>query len=168
MVRYVDFFETKLVDSTGQFHNSIRIKEAKDMAREAGLDLICFSKPDIRTKELGLCKIIDFGKWKYEDGKKRKKEIQSRKKQTKEVRFSPHIEDNDVEHKVKQINEFLDEGDDVVLTMKVFGRDRSHLDLAEEKMNKIAAMCLAHGKETGRKREGFVFIIRLSSNGINH
>ena len=163
VIYHVTFDRTRLVDSNGQYHPDIKTYDAQRLARDAGKDLVCFNKDE--KDQLALCKIVDFGKWKYEEEKRKKKELKSRKKETKEVRFTASIEDNDINNKFKKINEFLVEGDDVVLTMKVFGRDRNYMTEAEAKMSKIASMCLEHGKEVGKKRDGFVIIIRLASSG---
>lgn len=160
IVYHVTFNQTRLVDAKGQYHADIKTYDAQKMAKDIGLDLVCFNKPD--ANQLAFCKIVDFGKWRYEEEKKKKKEAHANKKESKEVRFSAGICDHDIEHKVKQINEFLEEGHEVALTLKVFGRDRDHFDLAEEKMTKIVSMCDCHkGKESGRKREGFSISVKM-------
>jgi translation initiation factor IF-3 len=133
------------------------------MARENGLDLVCFNRPEIGT--LAFCKILDFGKWKYENEKKKKKEQKSSHKESKEIRFSALICENDIAHKVRQVNEFLNEGATVTLTMKLRGREKSHFDLASEKMNQISSLCSEHGKIVGKKSDGGIIIIRMTSLG---
>jgi len=158
VIHHITFDPVKLIDQNGQFHNSVKTLDAQKMARAAGLDLVCFNKPE--GTELAFCKITNLNKWKYEEDKKRKKQNKEHRKQCKEIRFSPNIEDNDIEHKTKQVNEFLDDGDDVVLTMKLKGREKAHFDLAEEKMNKIISMC-SHGKESSRKKNEGMIIVRM-------
>lgn len=159
VVGYVNFEYTRVLDQNGQFHNNVKTFEAKKRARELGLDLVCFNKPE--GNNLAFCKIIDFSKWKYDEEKRKKKESKSNKKDNKEIRLSPLIADNDIMHKMKQANNFLDDGDDVTLTMKLKGRDRYHFAEAQEKMNSIVKMCDGHGKEISRKQNGDTIIVHL-------
>lgn len=159
IVRYANFESTKVIDEKGQFHNNIKTYEALKRSRELGLDLVCFNQPE--GKDLAFCKIIDFLKWKYEEEKRKKKESKINRKDNKEIRLSPLIADNDIMHKMKQVNNFLDDGDDVTLTMKLKGRERYHFSEAQEKMNSILKMCDGHGKEVSRKQTGDMIIIHL-------
>lgn len=163
VVRFVSFPATRLVDHSGKYHQSIRTDVALKMAREAGLDLVCFNGPEIGSASL--CKIVDFGKWKYEEEKKkRKNEKGQHKKENKEMRFSPNICDNDIEHKTRQINEFLEDGDDVLMVMKLKGRERLHMAEAEQKFDKIISHCTA-GKVLNRKTTGNIIFVRMSKHG---
>lgn len=159
IVYHISFDTTKLVDHNKQFHEKIRTSDAQRMAREAGRDLVCFNRP--QGTEPAFCKILDFNKWKYESEKKQRKEERQNRKQCKEIRFSPAIADNDIEHKVRQVLEFLADGDDVIMTMKLRGREKCHFDMAEEKMNKIVSLCNGHGKEVSRKKTKDLIIIRM-------
>lgn len=163
VVKYIVFDTTRLVDNNGKFYDSIKVFEAQKIARDAGLDLVCFNSP--QEKDLAFCKIIDFNKWKYECEKKKKKEEKQHRRHNKEMRFTPGIEENDIAHKMRQVNGFLDEGDDVILVMKLRGRERIHFKDAEEKMNCIVAMSAGHGKEMSRKKTGDLIIIRLNKIG---
>lgn len=160
VVRYITFDTVKLVDQNGQFHAQMKTFEAQRKARDAYLDLVCFNRPS--GSDLAFCKIIDFNKWKYDEEKRRKKELKGNRKEYKEMRFSPNIAENDIEHKMRQINEFLDDGSDVTLIMKLRGREKAHFGLAEEKMNQIVKMCEKHGKEVSRKRTGNLIIVGLA------
>ena len=161
-IRFISFPATRLVDDKGQYHQSIRTDIALKMAREAGLDLVCFNGPEIGAA--ALCKIIDFGKWKYEEEKKKKKNEKGHKKENKEMRFSPNICDNDIVHKTRQINEFIEAGDDVLLVMKLKGRERLHMAEAEQKFDNIIAHCTA-GKVLNRKTTGNIIFVRMSKHG---
>lgn len=162
IIRYVSFPVIRLTDHTGQYHQNIRADLALKMARENGLDLVCFNKPDIGT--LAFCKILDFGKWKYEEEKKKKKNEKAHKKENKEIRFTPNIAENDIAHKTRQINEFLDAGDDVLLVMKLRGRECLHMAEAEIKMNQIVSFCTS-GKELNRKKTGNIIFVRMAKHG---
>ena len=156
VVKYADFTSTKLIDAQEKFHPNVRIGEAKRMAQEAGLDLVCFNLP--QNGSLALCKIINYGKWRYYNEKQKKK--QNSTKEPKEIQFSLDIEDNDIAHKMKHANEFLEAGHEVTLIMTLKGRQRAHFPLAEEKMNKIKLMC-TKGREINRKVNGGSIILKF-------
>ena len=155
---YVDFNSIRLIDQNGQFHNDVKIGQAKNLAKQAGLDLVCLNYPD--QKNLALCKIIDYGKWKYSNDKK-KKQNKVKKKETKEIRFSMSISDHDIEHKMRQVRTFLEEGNDVLFSMRLKGRERAHFKDAEEKMNNIVSIC-EEGKEVSRKATRGNIMVRMS------
>jgi len=158
--KYCGFEFTKIIDAQKNFYNQMKVFDACKMAEDMGLNLVCFNKPT--DKDLAFCKIIDFNKWKYEEEKNKKKMEKLNKRQNKEIRFSPVIDDHDIEHKMRQANEFLDDGNDVTLTMKLKGREKIHFAEAELKMNKIVSMCNGHGKESSRKKNGSMIIVHLS------
>lgn len=98
--------------------------EARKLAREAGLDLVKISpgaKPPV-------CKIIDYGKYKYE---KTRREKEAKKKQhtveIKEIRMSPNIDDNDLQTKINAARKFLSKGDRVKVTLRFRGREMAHM-----------------------------------------
>jgi len=163
VVRHITFNVTKLLDHNNQFHNQINTSEAQIMARNAGLDLVCFNYP--KEKELAFCKILDFNKWKYEEEKKKKKEALANRRYSKEMQFTPNIAENDIEHKMRQVNEFLDKGDDVTLLMKLRGREKAHFNDAEIKMNAIVEKSKEHGKEVSRKKTNNLIIVHLVKTG---
>lgn len=160
LVKYVDFFITRLVDDKNQFFPKVDIKEAKQKAAEANLDLVCFSSPS--EDELAFCKIVDFKKWKYDNEKKKKKQRKEGKRVTKEIRFSPVISDHDIGHKVKQANGFLDDGDDVIFSMRLKGRQRAHFSDAEVRMNEIVEKCLGHGQIVSTRKTHDSIVVRLN------
>lgn len=169
IVHYINFDTIRLLDQNGQFQNQVKTIDAQKIAKDAGLDLVCFNRPE--GDQLAFCKIIDFNKWKYQQERARKKEQKNSRKENKEMRFSPVIEDHDIEHKMRQVNGFLDEGDDVTLTMRLYGRERLHFSDAEEKMNLIVSHCNGHGKEVSRKKTEDLIIVRMvkisKANGMN-
>ena len=152
------FSTTRLVDGNNQFHEFVSMGEARQIAQDAGLDLVCFSEDG--EKELPLCKVIDYGKWKYQRDKLEKQKKKEQKTTTKEVRFSPTIAEHDIAHKIKHVKEFMDHGNEVLLTMK-FDTRRAGKDVAIQTMNHIVQECFEFAHEVFRKVEGRVIHVRL-------
>lgn len=159
IINYADFKETNLIDENGQFHSLIYILVAKNKAKEANLDLVCFSKPNGKTP--ALCKIIDYGKWKYQQEKLEKKEKLNSKKETKEIRFTPVIGEHDIEHKTKQIIEFLQDGDDVLITMRFKGIHHRLKEEGKRIISVILEKCKEYGKESHRKQDNDNICVRI-------
>lgn len=162
VVNRVTFKYTRLIDVDGQYHKSASVWDAKKKADDFGLQLVCFNQQT--NTDLPLCKIIDFGKWRYENEKHNKKVQLEQRRGVKEVRFSAQISDNDIAHKVKHAKEFLEEGNSLVLFMKVHGRDLSHMDLAEAKMTAIINDIASVGKVISRKTEGGQIVAKMVKN----
>lgn len=160
VVDWVPFKFTRLIDANGTYHKSVSVWDAKKSAETLGLQLVCFNAPEGR--ELALCKIIDYGKWKYQTEKQQKKQKQQQQHhEVKELKFSPHIGEHDIEHKVRSAKRFLAEGDTVILTLFVTGRDLGHMDLAQEKMNEILQHLKGDGKIISRKTEGGQITVKM-------
>jgi len=104
------------------------------MAYEKKLDLVLVS-PNL---DVPVCKIMNYGKYKFEQAKKEK---EARKKQktleTKEIRITPNIEQHDFEFKCKNARKFLEEGNKVKITVKFRGRELNYVKLGEEALNKF-------------------------------
>lgn len=104
----------------------VSLREALLAAEEAGLDLVEVAP----QAEPPVCKILDYGKFKYEA---QKKANEARKKQkvieVKEIKLRPNIDDNDYEVKMRGAKRFLEEGDKVKVTMRFRGREMAHQDL---------------------------------------
>ena len=101
--------------------------DARRLAREKDLDLV-----EVNPKAMPpVCKIMDFGKFKYEE---KKKQAEQKKKQTqvelKEIKLRPKTDDHDIDFKVKHIRRFLSEGDKVKLTVRFRGREITHPETA--------------------------------------
>ena len=128
------FAETvRVLDETGNPIGIMSIQEALTIADEENKDLIEIS-PEANPP---VVKVIEYGKWKYN----KIKAIQKNKdnKTTKEVRFSINISDNDLQTKIKMIEKFLRQGDNVLIKVIMRGRERVREKLGSEKMNKIIA-----------------------------
>ncbi|MBN2652520.1 MAG: translation initiation factor IF-3 [Spirochaetales bacterium] len=126
--------EVRLIDEAGEQLGVVPTKEALQKAIDAGLDLVEVS-PNAKPP---VCKIIDYGKYKFEQEKKLR---ESKKKQTviknKEVRMQPKIETHDLEFKTKMIAKFLKEGNKVKVTVRFRGRELAHKELGRDLLNKI-------------------------------
>jgi len=128
--------EVRLIDQDGDNHGVVGIEKALMMAVEAGLDLVEVS-PDSSPP---VCKILDFGKYKYAE---QKKANLARKKQKtieiKEIKVRPGIETHDYEVKMRSIKKFLDEGDKVKVTLRFRGREMAHQELGFAILKRIEA-----------------------------
>lgn len=109
---------------------------ALQMALDAGLDLVEISP----NAEPPVCKIMDFGKYKYET---QKREAEARKKQKiieiKEIKFRPGTDTHDYDVKMRSVMKFLDEGDKVKITLRFRGREMAHQDLGMELLKRVEA-----------------------------
>jgi len=148
-----------LVDSINKFHESISTNDARRMAQDSGLDLVCFSAP--ANTKLALCKIVNYGKWRYQQEKDKKKNKSQSKLEAKEMQFTPAICDNDIAHKVKQVNEFLSDGHEVTIIMKFRGIHRRMGAEGDRIIAQIMDMVKDFGEEVSKKRAGDNLIIRL-------
>lgn len=115
--------EVRLVDEEGEMKGVLPVQKAIEMAEDAGLDLVEVSP----NAEPPVCKIMDYGKYKYEQ---QKKANEARKKQktvdVKEVKIRPGIEKHDYEVKMRNARRFLESGDKVKVTMRFRGREMAH------------------------------------------
>ena len=112
----------------------LRTDEAKRMARDADLDLV-----EVNPKASPpVCKIMDFGRFKYEE---KKKQNEARKRQTqialKEIKLRPKTDDHDVAFKIKHVRRFLEEGNKVKLTVRFRGREITHPETARRQIDLI-------------------------------
>ena len=126
--------EVRLVDQDGGMVGVVALRDALTRAEDVGLDLVEIS-PNASPP---VCKILDYGKFKYEA---QKKANAARKKQrvieVKEIKMRPSIDDNDYSIKMKKVREFLDEGDKVKVTMRFRGREMAHQHLAMNILEKV-------------------------------
>ena len=112
----------------------MQTREALRLAEEEGLDLVEISP----TARPPVCKIMDYGKYKYEQEKKRR---EAKKHQTvvhtKEVKLRPSTDVHDLETKIKHIKRFLEEGNKAKITVKFRGREMAHRDLGEKILKEL-------------------------------
>ena len=112
----------------------VSLREGLTMAEEAGLDLVEVSP----NADPPVCKILDFGKFKYES-QKRKAEARKKQKviEIKEIKLRPNIDDNDYSIKMRSMIKFLEEGDKVKVTLRFRGREMAHQDLGAKVLERV-------------------------------
>ncbi|HEY1095984.1 MAG TPA: translation initiation factor IF-3 [Alphaproteobacteria bacterium] len=124
----------RLIDEEGEMLGIMSAREALLKAEEAGLDLVEISP----NADPPVCKILDFGKFRYQEQKKR---AEARKKQKiieiKELKLRPVIDDHDLDVKLRAAHRFLDEGDKVKFTLRFRGREMAHQDLGMKLLNRV-------------------------------
>lgn len=126
--------EVRLVGEDGEQLGIMSAKDAMKIAREANLDLVKIApqaKPPV-------CKVIDYGKYRYELARKEK---EAKKKQktmdVKEIRLSPNIDENDLNTKAGQARKFLSKGDKVKVALRFRGREVAHMGMSKQILDKF-------------------------------
>jgi len=139
--------EVRLIDDKGEQRGIIPTLEAIRVARELGLDLVEVAPQSLPP----VCKLLNYGKYKFEQEKK----IKDAKKHTKatelkEIRMQPKIAEHDLDFKSNHIREFLEQGNKVKVTIRFRGRELAHTEIGEEILKKILG-----------KLEGFYIMEKL-------
>ena len=126
--------EVRLIDETGENHGVVSIDDALRRAVDAGLDLVEIS-PNTNPP---VCKILDYGKFKYQA---QKKASEARKKQktieVKEIKMRPGIDQHDYDVKMRAVEKFLKEGDKVKVTLRFRGREMAHKELGMDLLERV-------------------------------
>tara|TARA_B100000965_G_scaffold314572_1_gene274644 strand:+ start:387 stop:932 length:546 start_codon:yes stop_codon:yes gene_type:complete len=126
--------EVQVIDSDGQNLGVVNLQDAISKAKNQGLDLIEIA-PNVRPP---VCKIMDIGKYKYDQQKKASKAKKNQKKvELKEIKLRPVTEVHDYTFKIKNAQKFLSKGDKVKFTIKFRGRELQHVNLGKDLMDKI-------------------------------
>ena len=130
----IDVPRVRLISEKGEQVGVVSRNEALAMAQEVGLDLVEVSP----NADPPVCKIIDYGKLKYETQKKKN---EARKKQkiieVKEIKMRPGIDEHDYDVKMRSIHRFLDEGDKVKVTLRFRGREMVHQELGVKVLERV-------------------------------
>ena len=153
--------EIRLVGDDGEMIGVVSVEEGIKKAEEAGLDLVEVS-PNAKPP---VCKILDYGKYKYEE---QKKASEARKKQktvdVKEVKIRPGIEEHDYQVKMRNARKFLENGDKVKVTMRFRGREMAHQNIGFDLLKRMIEELADVGKvDLEPKMEGRQIIMVLSS-----
>ncbi|MDF2820644.1 MAG: translation initiation factor [Clostridiales bacterium] len=129
--------EVRLIDSEGEQLGIVSTKDAMQLAKDKNLDLVKIAP----TAKPPVCKIIDYGKYRYELARKEK---EAKKKQkvidVKEVRLSTNIEENDLNTKANQAKKFLEKGDKVKVSLKFKGREMTRISAGRLVLDKFAEL----------------------------
>lgn len=142
----------RLIDHMGNMVGVVSVAEGLRMADQVGLDLVEISP----TATPPVCKVLDYGKFRYE---LQKKANEARKKQKviqiKEIKLRPTIDKHDLEIKIKHIMEFLAEGDKVRISLRFRGREMDHTNLGMQVIERVQEQLKEHCKiEQPPKMEG--------------
>jgi translation initiation factor IF-3 len=126
----------RLIGGSGEQVGILPTREALQMAEEAGLDLVEVSP----TADPPVCRIMDYGKFVYEQHKKSHAAKRKQKQiEVKEVKFRPGTEDGDYQVKLRNLTRFLTEGDKAKITLRFRGRELLHMELGREMLRRIQA-----------------------------
>jgi translation initiation factor IF-3 len=126
--------EVRVIDEDGEQLGVLPLKKAIELAFEKGLDLVEISP----NAEPPVCRIIDFGKFRFERERKAKEAKKNQKQvEIKEIRFTATIEEHDIEVKLKKAREFLEDGDKVLFKLRFRGREIVHSDVGVQLFEKI-------------------------------
>ena len=128
--------QVRLIDQDGEMIGVMTAREALQRAFQVGLDLLEISP----NAEPPVVKILDFGKFKYEQQKK-KNEAKKKQKviEIKEIKVRPNIDENDYQVKLRAMKAFIDEGDKVKVTLRFRGREMAHQDIGVRVLERIRA-----------------------------
>jgi translation initiation factor IF-3 len=126
--------EVHLIDKDGHNRGNVPIADALALAQESGLDLVEIAP----NAEPPVCKLLDYGKYKYQE---QKKAAEARKKQkvveVKEIKFRPMIDDHDYDVKMRSMVRFFEEGDKVKVTLRFRGREMAHQELGTKLLERV-------------------------------
>lgn len=126
--------QVRLIDQHGEMQGVLSARDALIRAYDVGLDLVEISPNAVPP----VCKILDYGKYKYEQ---QKKANEARKKQKvveiKEIKVRPNIDDHDYDVKMRQMKGFIAEGDKVKVTLRFRGREMAHQDLGVKLLDRV-------------------------------
>jgi translation initiation factor IF-3 len=156
----IDLPQIQLIDATGHNVGVVAIADALARAAEAGLDLVEISP----NSEPPVCKILDYGKYKYQA---QKKAAEARKKQRtveiKEIKMRPNIDIHDYDVKMRSIRRFFEEGDKVKVTLRFRGREMAHMELGTRLLERVKQDTLTLAKvESEPRLEGRQMVMVLA------
>ena len=123
-----------MIGADGNQVGVVRVREALEMAEEAGMDLVEI----VPTAEPPVCRLMDYGKFRF-DQKKKQNEAKKKQKQVqiKEIKFRPGTDEGDYQVKLRNLIRFLEEGDKAKVTMRFRGREHAHRELGLELLKRM-------------------------------
>lgn len=124
----------RLIAADGEQLGVVKIADAQQLAEDAGMDLVEISP----AAEPPVCKIMDFGKFLYNESKKRAAAKKNQKQvQVKEIKFRPRTDSGDYKIKLKNLQKFLENGDRAKVTMRFRGREMAHQELGRDLLMRV-------------------------------
>lgn len=152
----------QVIDEKGKNLGVLDTYKAVQIARERELDLVEIAP----TAKPPVCKITEFGKYKYQQAKKEQKQKAKQKKvEVKGIRIGLSTSSHDLEYKAKRAEKFLTEGNKVRIEIKLKGREKAHQDLAREKLNNFLKLILVeHRVEEEPKRNPMGLAMTISKS----
>jgi translation initiation factor IF-3 len=134
--RDIRAIQVQLIDAEGQNRGVVNLSDAQQLADDAALDLVEI----VPNATPPVCKILDFGKYRFLE---QKKSSEARKRQkvveVKEIKLRPGIDDHDYEVKMRSVRRFFDEGDKVKVTLRFRGREMAHQDIGFKLLQRVRA-----------------------------
>lgn len=152
--------EIRLVGMEGEQLGIVSLREAMALAEEKDIDLVEISP----TAQPPVCKLMDFGKFKYEQSKKRHEAKQKQKQiQVKEIKFRPGTDEGDYQVKLRNLVRFLTEGDKAKITLRFRGREMAHQDIGLALLKRVEADLVEVGTvEQFPKLEGRQMVMMIA------
>jgi len=151
--RQIRAHEVRVIDVNGEQLGVMKVFEALQAAEAAGLDLVEVSPNAVPP----VCRILDYGKYRFEMEKKQR---EAKKNQTvikiKEIRMQPKIDTNDLKTKSKFIQEFLEEGNKVKVSIRFRGRELAHTELGKDVLDRILAILSENGVQYQVDKNAFM------------
>jgi len=152
------------VSDDGEQLGIVPLAAAQEAASEAGLDLVeiaPMAKPPV-------CKIMDYGKFKYQEQKKaHEARLKQKQVQVKEVKFRPGTDENDYQIKLRNLLRFLDDGDKVKVTLRFRGREMAHQELGLRQLERVKADAEEMGQvEQMPKMEGRQMVMVIAPRKV--
>ncbi|MCQ2553749.1 MAG: translation initiation factor IF-3 [Clostridia bacterium] len=127
--------EIRLIGEDGEQLGIMSARDAQKLADEAGLDLVKIAP----TAKPPVCKIVDYGKYRYEQARKEKENKKKQKTiEIKEIRLSPNIDTNDLNTKINAAKKFITKGDKVKVTLRFRGREMAHMNASKHILDDFA------------------------------
>jgi translation initiation factor IF-3 len=156
--------KVRLLDAEGNQLGIVSREEALAKAEASGLDLVEIAP----TAKPPVCRIMNFGKFQFEQNKKRQAAKKKQKQiQVKEVKFRPGTDDSDYQVKVRNLIRFLEEGDKAKITLRFRGREMAHQELGMQLLKRIEADLAEHGLiEQFPKMEGRQMVMMVAPKKV--
>ena len=130
----IDATEVRLIDSDGEQKGVMSLSVALEIARDEGLDLVEVSP----NAEPPVCRIMDFGKYLFEQNKKAQSARRKQKQvHVKEIKFRPGTDEGDYQVKLRKLREFLEHGDKTKVTLRFRGREMAHKELGAQLLQRV-------------------------------